>query len=850
MSISRVNNNVSAQNAYFNVDRTGRSLSKSIERLSSGLRINRAGDDAAGLTIATRLRSQVKGLDRAVMNAEDGINLINVAESSMEEMTQRLDRIRVLAIQAANTGVNDIQARQSIQDEVFQSIDEIARIANTTQFSKNLLLNGDYGVDVQVKPGQDGKQNFGIKIDQSPGSNTLENGQHFLNIIRLNNGYSQFLPGSDGNGMTNTMHLGVQEATDIAVSLGRFSSSRGLNGTAVTSASRIGGGYFNGVSIQSADALHFEGVLSDGVTKFSGTLSASSVTLVGNSTQLNSQQSLLGKINKAIDDAERSFFGVSTANSVPTSFRTTVTLAANTSNNRGRLLMVSSQETINLSSVNFTLVRNNKVVSSTNGVVRSGPIGGNSVLSGVGQIGNGITAITGSTFDSGQFAIEVTDVQGPQNRTVDGTIAFRDKSGTIIGRNTSLASNVKGLKLNGQFVDGIYTGGVSITKGDTVTIRGTEADGSTFEAVYTLSALPAADVAVNDFQFATLSGLVAELNYRTRDYTIAAEDGQLSRWESGIVTITPDGKLRLIDDIGRDNSKLNFTMTFNDGINNNTPAYTLQNDAVLVKEGFTESATIRVNGGPAIRATAGQVITANGKAATKDGSVQEQVTFRVGSNLKVGKDILEVEAQKFVGRLDNGPAVTFQNGAQNVAFIDNGSAKEGVARILTIDFDSILDVTSSASEKPDPGTTLIISAINNSMNFHIGAFADQSFRTAIGDLRADNLGFGRETGRTVQDIDVSTLTGANEALRIVDVALDQINRTRSLLGASTNRLEGTIASLSVSSENLTAAESRIRDVDIAKETTNYTKDQMLVQAGISVLTQANQLPQQFLALLR
>ena len=129
MSISRIANNISAINATRNVDKTGIAIQKSVERLSSGLRINRAGDDAAGLTIANRLRTQVQGLNQAIDNASSGINLINVAEGALEETTIRLNRIRQLSIQAANTGVNDFAARSALQDEVFQSVDEITRDA-------------------------------------------------------------------------------------------------------------------------------------------------------------------------------------------------------------------------------------------------------------------------------------------------------------------------------------------------------------------------------------------------------------------------------------------------------------------------------------------------------------------------------------------------------------------------------------------------------------------------------------------------------------------------------------------------------------------------------------------------
>ncbi len=854
MSITRINNNVAAINANHNLDITGRNLQKSIERLSSGLRINRAGDDAAGLTVATRIRSQVRGLDRAIMNAQDGMNLINVAEGALEEVTTRLDRIRVLAIQAANTGVNDVQARQALQDEVFQSIDEITRIAETTQYSTNFLLNGDFSVDSQIKPGQDGEQQFGIHLDTGPGSNTLESGQSYLNIIRTRVGHEHLIAGTDDNGQTATMHLGIQNATDIAVTLGRFSSAIGLNGTAATAATVLGNsatdGYFNGVSIDNGDQIVFQGVLSDGVTKFSGVLSASVDSQIGNATQTSSVQSLLGMINNSIDQAESALFGVSTA-SVPTSFRTTVTLASEISNNRGRFLLVSSVEATNLSSLDISLVRSGNVVSQAEGVTRSGPIGTVSVLSGGGQVGNGITAITGSTFDDGMFAISVEDVQGPVNRVVEGTIAFRNHSGSIISRTASLVSGNVGLDLNGSFVEGVYTSGVSISHGDTMTLRGTEADGTTFEAVYTFSNSSATDNSLNDFQFATLDGLISELNHRTRIYN-TSNDGNKTRFETAIFTLTSDGRLQLIDDIGRNDSQLNFTLTFADSSDNSlasTPKYTITDDAVLKREGFAENATLRINGGPPVRAEAGEVVTLLGPEATLEGEVRGQVTLRVGSDLKVGVDYLEVEGQEFVGQLNGGPAVTFQNGAQDVVFIDNGSFQEGVARFLTVDFDTILDITTDPNETPDPGTTLIISTVNNAMNFHIGAFADQSFQISLGDLTSQNLGFGRGSGRTIEDINISTLDGANEALRIVDQALDQINRTRSLLGAGTNRLEGTVSNLSVSSENLLASESRLRDVDMARETTRFAKNQVLMQAGVSVLAQANFLPQSLLSLL-
>ena len=537
-------------------------------------------------------------------------------------------------------------------------------------------------------------------------------------------------------------------------------------------------------------------------------------------------------------------YSVSTAAMLCLAYRTTVTLIDTTIGgaNEGRLMLFSDGEFVNQSTINISMVRSGKVVTQSSGVTRSGEIGGGSALSGVGQIGNAVTAITGSTFGTGDFEISIEDVQGPQNRVVKGTIAFRDSSGAIIGRTTSLTrTNSSALKLNGTFVDGIYTAGVSISNGDTLTLRGTEADGTTFTATYTISNDPATDLALNDFRFATISGLISELNYRTRDYTVDAMDGRVSIRKC--IIYSGFGRLTLIDDLARDNSKLDFTITFNDGTTGATTPYSIQDKAQLVREGFAEAATFRLNGGPAIRATAGEVVTIQGKSKTKEGSVQEELTFRVGSGLKVGKDIISVEEQRFVGQLNGGLAVTFQNGAQGVVFIDNQSMGNGVARYLTLDFDGILDITRSPQGE-DPGTTLVISVVNRSMNFHIGAFEEQSFQTAIGDLTAQNLGFGAAADAP------SEHRCHHHHWRMKHPDCDQACADQQDLPARCHQPSGRNGRQSQrSSENLLASESRLRDADLAHETTQFTQRQILLQANVSVLAQVNFLPQNLLSLL-
>ncbi|TVY09337.1 flagellin N-terminal helical domain-containing protein [Paenibacillus cremeus] len=138
----RINHNVTALNTYRQLSTNTANQSKSIEKLSSGLRINRAGDDAAGLSISEKMRGQIRGLDQASRNAQDGISLIQTAEGALNETHDILQRIRELANQSAN-GTNTDTDRSAIQDEVNQLSSEINRIGNTTEFNTQKLLKGD-----------------------------------------------------------------------------------------------------------------------------------------------------------------------------------------------------------------------------------------------------------------------------------------------------------------------------------------------------------------------------------------------------------------------------------------------------------------------------------------------------------------------------------------------------------------------------------------------------------------------------------------------------------------------------------------------------------------------------------
>ncbi|MGI6728215.1 MAG: flagellin [Anaerovoracaceae bacterium] len=145
----RINHNIAALNTYRQLTGNTGATSKSLEKLSSGLRINKAGDDAAGLAISEKMRGQIRGLDMASKNAQDGISLISTAEGALNETHSILQRMRELAVQSAND-TNTASDRAEIQKEVDQLAAEITRISTDTEFNTKKLLNGDMGKTFSV----------------------------------------------------------------------------------------------------------------------------------------------------------------------------------------------------------------------------------------------------------------------------------------------------------------------------------------------------------------------------------------------------------------------------------------------------------------------------------------------------------------------------------------------------------------------------------------------------------------------------------------------------------------------------------------------------------------------------
>lgn len=161
-----VNTNIASLNAQRNLNTSQTGLNRSMQRLSSGLRINSAKDDAAGLAISDRMTAQIRGLNQAARNANDGISMLQTAEGALNETTNLLQRMRELSVQSANA-TNTTDDRASLNAEFSQLISEIDRIANNTEFNGKVLLSGGYsaaGKEAVFQIGANAGQVISVKI--------------------------------------------------------------------------------------------------------------------------------------------------------------------------------------------------------------------------------------------------------------------------------------------------------------------------------------------------------------------------------------------------------------------------------------------------------------------------------------------------------------------------------------------------------------------------------------------------------------------------------------------------------------------------------------------------------------
>lgn len=263
-----INHNVSALNTYNKLTINNTNSSKSLEKLSSGLRINRAGDDAAGLAISEKMRAQIRGLDQAGANAQDAISLIQTAEGGLNETHSILQRMRELAVQSA-TDTNTTDDRAKIQSEIDQLAREITRIANTTEFNTQNLLAGGFN----------GVYHIGANANQNLRMNIGAMDAFTLGVAASAKSTTAITAGTDATtGITSIANTGrgIEVATGYTIKVNSTEASVKL-GAAVTNQGSSAMGVTNGAS--------YTGTMdTDYIIKVDTLLSAATVTGIMYST--------------------------------------------------------------------------------------------------------------------------------------------------------------------------------------------------------------------------------------------------------------------------------------------------------------------------------------------------------------------------------------------------------------------------------------------------------------------------------------------------------------------------------------------------------------------------------------
>ena len=683
---SVINTNIASLNAQHNLTKSGATLQTALERLSSGLRINSAKDDAAGLAISERMSSQINGLNQATRNANDGISLTQTAESAISGMTDNLQRLRELAVQAANS-TNSASDRASIQSEVSQLVSEIGRVSGTTEFNGIKLLDGTFH-NRTIQVGANANQTIGV---------TIEN--------------------------TSTNKLGSSLTASLTAS---------NNGTAMASGDLILNGTAIGASLATSDNASTAGASISAISK------AAAINLLTSVTGVSAKADAVVTLGASQVAAAGS--GTVTINGVTTSTLTMTGVAA---------------------------VDRTTLVTAINA---------KSALSGVTAIDTGLdgTGIQLTAVDGRNISVTLLSITGSVFTSASTGLVGHAATNTTYG-NFTLSSSKEIVVTGGA---SIANAGVSAGKYSTQTAYASTTNSSTANTAF-------------------VSGSF-RINGATVGASLAASDLASSAGNAN----SSIAKAAAINAIS---SFTGVTATAN---------ATQINGAIMTAN--AASGTITING----------VVTAT-FSTTGDGTVSRAATITA---------INAISGQTGVIATDGGTSALGVNlvaaDGRNIAvtFATHTAAATGVTASTNVNTYGTFTLSSAKSfsvTTGDAGTSL----------------------STIGMLAAGTYGSG-QNGQSLNSVDVSTVKGANDAINAVDIAISTLNSVRGDLGALQNRFTSTVSNLSSSSDNLNAARSRIRDADFAVETAKLSRGQILQQAGVAMLAQANALPNNVLALLK
>lgn len=718
-----INTNIGSLTAQRNLNNSQAAGLQALTRLSSGLRINSARDDAAGLAIATRFTAQVRGLTVAMRNANDGISLAQTAEGALGAMTESLQRLRELALQASNA-TNSDSDRQALNAEAGQLIAELSRVSEQTNFNGRNLLDGSFSSSVQI--GTNAGETVDITINQvtanklgggigagvsSIGTSTaLSSGDLIINGIAI----GASAAADDVSSVANN----AQSAVAKSAAINRFTSQTGVE--AQVNVNRVGGSNMTATPAATTGAITLNGV-------------AINITTGASSTSQN-RQAVVDAINARSEQ--------------------TGVMAVDTGSDSGGVVLEAADG------------RNITIEEAT---------GGGSTLTEA-STGLNFTADSTETFTGGF------------------TLVSRDGSDVVIDGG-----------------DGTITGGGNLSNSGLS--RGTFG-GTTASVVSQAIVGAAAGTATT----ATLAAGDLVINGVSIDASRASDD-------------------TASDTTANSSSASNSAIAVAAAINRSS-------EQTGVQAGVNATTVTGTSAG----AVAGTVdITINGVAMSQVTIGAAPTSADIEAARTAAVDAINARSgQTGVTAADNGTSITLTAAdGRNVAIAVNESAA-GAGATLGLGGAGVgVGATYATAAVTTSGTVNLSSA----KEFTVSAGVNGDTEVAASGFEQGTFGGGVD-GQFLTEIDISTVEGAERALSAVDNALDTVNAERANLGAIQNRLDSTIGALAINSENLSSARSRILDADFARETAELSRTQVLQQAGISILAQANAQPQLVLSLLQ
>ena len=803
--MTAINTNTAALNAQYYLAKSNKDMESSMAKLSSGQKVNSAADDAAGLAIASRMTAQIRGLAMAVKNSNDSMSLAQTAEGAMEEVTNMLQRIRELAVQSANGTMNSGD-RSSLDAEVQALKAEIDRVATTTTFNSQNLLDGSYKATFQI--GDKGGQTVGLKIGSvltsSLGMGEGASGANSLVSARVN-----FAAVDAGDILINGQALGAIASTDHMEDVVKNINDNVDNVKAsafnVVVAENVGNGVTGGDGVGGGTGMVIT-VTEQGVsTATAFTISASS-----------NMDELVANINKETG-------GVVQAN-VNDDGKLVL------SNETGAAITVEDDSTSGsgFSSTSTTFKGflkleglDDEPIRVTKGNAGLANIGSDADLLSIGfretksaTLADGYT-VMGATLDAAGAGTALGQgdlfINGVEIYDADITVDSLTDKLTLINSK----SEETGVTASAYFEKSFTIDDANdLAIGDTIELNGTDV---------TLTA-------------ATVADLVDKINAQTGKTGIeASADGKnVTLKGENVQAVTIGYKTEADIEAGFNAATTQeLSAGASDGVD---MTLVLHADDVVV--GRTYQLEISKGGGTTAANVSYTAVTGDDKQDIMRGlqeALQEFHTSFRGTDAETIDVDTTAGSMIIRGELSYGSS-TFDFGVLGSGI--NNALGAAATHMSRLKLDSVAN------------TPIRIEVGENDVS---NAFARHGLLEAnIGaaDFDVNEPTLSAAGGQSMSGLSVTSAASATKALGTIDNAIDTVNSIRGDLGALQNRLEYTINNLSSISNATSGARGRILDADFAKETSELTKHQILTQAATSMLAQANQSKQGILALLQ